>query len=205
MAMRHLLLSLCAALLVVSAPSPAFAHCDTMDGPVVAAGQKALTSGDLELALIWIKPEAESELRAAFEQAVQVRKESAEARALADQYFLETLVRLHRAGEGMGFTGIRPAGTVVNPAIPLADTSITSGNTRPVEKLLTDATRKGLQQRFERVRATRNYKPTDVAAGREHVDAYVVFMHYAENVYEAAAGPAGHGHPPDAAAGHAEH
>ena len=191
--MRHhaLLLVLSLAAIV---PSDARAHCDTYDGPVVKAGLEALDSGNLDLALMWIKPEAEPELRAAFKQAVTVRELGIEARALADRYFLETLVRLHRAGEGEPYTGIKPKGTDLGPVIPAADAALKSGSSRALTKLLTESVTAGLRHRFERVLATRKFKPHDVAGGREHVEAYVVFMHYVERVYaEATATAPAHG------------
>jgi len=191
--MRSLLLALTFAL-VSASPGQALAHCDTMDGPVVQAGQKALATGDIDLVLIWIKPAAEAELRAAFKQAAAVRKLSGDARELADRYFLETLVRLHRAGEGEPYTGIQPRGTDLGPAIPAADAAIASGSVKALNKLITDTASTGLKHRFERVIATRTYKPHDIAAGREYVESYVMFLHYAENLYgSAAATAAGHG------------
>lgn len=165
--------------------APAVAHCDTYDGPVVQAGQKALAAGNLDFALIWVKPAAESELRAVFKQAVEVRKLGAKARELADQFFLETLVRLHRAGEGEPYTGIKPKGTEVGPAIKAADAAITSRSPRAVSTLLTDATNAGLHRRLELVLARREYKPTDIKRGRDYVEAYVAFTHYVERIYEA--------------------
>ncbi|HEY5951999.1 MAG TPA: DUF6448 family protein [Kofleriaceae bacterium] len=185
--MRYLPLLLCSFLLLGSSPTPAYAHCDTYDGPVVKAGQQALATGDLDFALIWIKPEAENELRAAFKQAQAVRTLSGDARELADRFFLETLVRLHRAGEGIGFTGIKPKGTDLGVAIPAADAALATGSLRALTKLMTDATNSGLQKRFDRVRAARKFKPHDVAHGREYVEAYVTFTHYVEGLYERAA------------------
>ncbi|HSD87842.1 MAG TPA: DUF6448 family protein [Kofleriaceae bacterium] len=191
--MRSLLLALTFAL-VAASPRRASAHCDTMDGPVVQAGQKALDTGDLDFVLVWVKPAAETELRAAFKQATSVRKLSGEARELADRYFLETLVRLHRAGEGEPYTGIQPAGTDVGPAISAADTAIKTGSVKALNKLITDTATAGLKHRFDRVLATRKYKPHDIAAGREYVDAYVMYLHYAEGLYDTAATTgAGHG------------
>jgi hypothetical protein len=43
---RIILSSLVFAILGVLAPRPALAHCDTMDGPVVKAAQKALADGN---------------------------------------------------------------------------------------------------------------------------------------------------------------
>lgn len=191
--MRSLLLALTFAL-VWASPGRASAHCDTMDGPVVQAGLKALDTGDIDLVMIWIKQPAEAELRAAFKQATTVRKLSGEARELADRYFLETLVRLHRAGEGEPYTGIKPAGTDNGPAIPAADAAIASGSVKALNKLITDTAMAGLKHRFDRVIATRKYKAHDVTAGREYVDAYVTFLHYTEGLYDtAAAAGAGHG------------
>jgi hypothetical protein len=184
--MRQLLVILCSFVLLGSLTTRASAHCDTYDGPVVKAGQQALETDNLDLALIWIKPEAETELRAAFKQAQAVRSLGKDARELADRFFLETLVRLHRAGEGIGFTGIKPKGTDVGVAIPAADAALASGSMRTLSKLITDAAQAGLQKRIDRVRATRKFKPHDVARGREYVEAYVMFTHYVEGVYERA-------------------
>jgi hypothetical protein len=164
-----------------------------MDGPVVKAGQKALETGEVDYALVWVKPEAEAELRAAFKKALEVHKLGGSARELADTYFFETLVRLHRAGEGAPYTGLKPKGTDLGPAIPAADAAIQSGSTSAVVKLLTDATMAGLKQRFDQVSAARQYGVHDVAAGRRYVEAYVLYVHYVERLYEAATTPV-HGH-----------
>ncbi|HEU0029187.1 MAG TPA: DUF6448 family protein [Kofleriaceae bacterium] len=169
-----------------------------MDGPVVKAGQKALETNDLDAALIWIKPEAEAELRAVFKQAVSVRKLGSDARALADRMFLETLVRLHRAGEGEPYTGLKPAGTDLGAAIPAADRAIQSGSPREVSQLLVATVQRGVDQKFRRVMATRKFKPHDVAAGREYVESYVTFLHFVERVFDDATATA-HGHEAEAA------
>ncbi len=181
---RNVLVAL--GLLALWAP-PVWAHCDTMDGPVVKAGQQALDTGDLDYALIWIAPAAEAELRAAFKQALSVRKLGADARDLADRYFLETLVRLHRAGEGEPYTGIKPKGTDVGPAIPAADAAIATRSAKALEQLVGATMRDGLEQRLRRVLANRSHTLHDVAAGREYVAAYVRFMHYVERLYDDAA------------------
>lgn len=173
----------------IGTPARAFAHCDTLDGPVVKAGQKALDTGELDYALVWVKPEAEPELRAAFRKALEVRKLGGSARELADTYFFETLVRLHRAGEGAPYTGLQPSGTDVGPAIPAADAAIETGSMRALTKLIDDAMTNGLRQQFDHVIATRKYAIHDVAAGRRYVEAYVLFVHYVERQYEAATTP----------------
>jgi hypothetical protein len=175
------------------APARAFAHCDGLDGPVVKAAQKALETRNPALVLVWVQEKDEPEIRAAFKQTLAVRALSAEARELADRYFFETLVRVHRAGEGASFTGLKPAGRDLGPAIPAGDKAIDDGSIEPVVKLLNDAARDGLHTHFEEVAAVKAFKPEDVVAGRAYVKAYVEFIHYVERLYEAAVTSA-HGH-----------
>jgi uncharacterized protein DUF6448 len=173
-------------------PATAEAHCDTMDGPVVKAGMKALESGALAPALTWIDEAGEAELRAAFADARDVRRGSPKARALADRWFIETLVRLHRAGEGEPYTGIKPAGTPISPAVAAADSAVESGALEPLLALLTTAMKRGVEERFERARAGRVYAPADVAAGRAYVSAYVQLVQHVEALHDAATGAGGH-------------
>lgn len=182
-------------------PRLVLAHCDGMDGPVVKAAQKALASGDANLVLIWVQKADEQGVRQAFERTLAVRRLGAQAQGLADMYFFETLVRIHRAGEGAPYTGLKPAGRDLGPAIPLADQVLTSGKVDSLVTLLTDETRKGLTERFDHALKAMNYSPADVEGGRRYVQAYVTFIHYVERAYEAASQPvAGHHaadqHPP---------
>lgn len=171
----------------------AFAHCDGLDGPVVKAAEHALQTGNVNLVLIWVGPKDEPEIRAAFQQALLVRKQGPEAQALADRSFFETLVRVHRAGEGASYTGLKPAGRDLGAAIPAADRALETGAAGPVQDLLADAVRRGLREHFEAVRALKAYDPNDVAAGRRYVQAYVEYIHYVERLYEAAStAPEGH-------------
>ena len=112
--------------------TPAQAHCDTMDGPVVKAAQKALQTKNVNLVLIWVQPKDEAAIKEAFRQTLAVRKLNREARDLADRYFFETLVRLHRAGEGEAFTGIEPAGTDPGRVITSADKALRNGAVEPL-------------------------------------------------------------------------
>lgn len=180
------------AALALLTPTPSRAHCDTLDGPVVAAARKALDSGQLAPVLAWVQPRDEKEIRGAFEQARAVRKAGSEARSLADTWFFETLVRVHRAGEGAPYTGLKPAGQALSPALAAADAAIAKGNAAEVEKLLVEAVRHGLHQSFARLKAQ---KPpgADVEAGRAWVAAYVPFVHWAEAVEAAAAAGGAHG------------
>jgi hypothetical protein len=171
--------------------SPAFAHCDTLDGPVVGAGRKALDSGNVNLVLVWVQKRDESEIRSAFQKAVAVRKAGGQARELADQYFFETLVRVHRAGEGADYTGLKPAGRI-EPPVAAADKAIETGKLQPLAKAIFERTEKGLHGHFEQVMATKKFEPNDVEAGRAYSSAYVEFVHYAERLYGAAETLASH-------------
>lgn len=168
----------------------AVAHCDGLDGPVVAAARDALQSGNVNLVLIWVQPRDEPEIRSAFQQTLSVRKQSPEAQALADRSFFETLVRVHRAGEGAAYTGLKPAGRDLGPAIPAADKALETGAIGPLAELTVHAVQHGLQEQFEAVRALRNYDKNDVAAGRRYVQAYVQYVHYVERLHQAAMGAA---------------
>ena len=119
-------------------PARALAHCDGLDGPVVKAAQRALETGNPALVLIWVQDKDEREILTAFEQTLAVRELSPQARELADRFFFETLVRVHRAGEGAPFTGLKPAGRDLGPAIPAADEAVRTGSIEPVRQLLMD-------------------------------------------------------------------
>lgn len=168
----------------------AFAHCDGLDGPVVKAAQKALATNNVNLVLIWVQKEKEPELKAVFQQTMAVRKLSPEGRALADRHLFETLVRLHREGEGAPYTGLKPAGRDLGPAIPAADHAIESGETAELEALLIKNVRMGLHDAFARVQAKKHYDVSDVEAGREYVKAYVEYVHFVERLHEATTAPA---------------
>lgn len=181
---------LCAAALI---HAPAFAHCDGLDGPVVAAARKALSSGDPNPVLIWVQPKDEGELRHAFAEAVAVRKLSPQARAMADTYFFETLVRLHRAGEGASYTGLKPAGRDLGPAIPLADKAVASGSDKEVAAFAAKEAEQGVHAKFADLERKRNFRPEDFAAGRDYVASYVGFVHYVEGLHQAStSGASGH-------------
>ena len=171
----------------------ALGHCDGMDGPVVTLARKALEAGNVNLVLPWVRKEDEPEIRHAFEHALAVRQLGPKARALADHHFFETLVRVHRAGEGAGYTGLKPAGRDLGPAIPAADRALTEDSVEAVITLLSEAVRQGTRKHFQAAVARKNFDPDDVAAGRAYVEAYVPYIHYVERLWQAATGAA-HGH-----------
>jgi hypothetical protein len=179
--------------LTLIAPTRVLAHCDGLDGPVVKAAQRALDTRNPAFALIWVEAKDEPEIRTAFERTLAVRALSPQAKELADRFFFETLVRVHRAGEGAPFTGLKPAGRDLGPAIPAADKAIEEGSVESVVKLLTAVMQERLREHFNEVIEAKDFQEGDVAAGRVYVKAYVEFIHYVERLYEAST-TATHGH-----------
>ena len=169
-------------------PATVFGHCDGIDGPVVKAAQQALAKGDVNPILIWVRANDEAEIRRVFAKTLAVRKLNPEARELADLYFFETLVRIHRAGEGAPYTGLKPAGRDLGPAIPAADKAIETGAVEPLVKLITSEYANGIRERFQKVTAAKKFDGEDVKAGREYVKVYVEFVHYVEGLHESVQG-----------------
>ena len=101
----------------------AFAHCDTLDGPVVQSAKIALERKNVTSVLKWVKKEHEQEIQDVFKKTLTVSEKGVEAKELADHYFFETLVRIHRAGEGAPYVGLKP-GSAVDPAVALADKAL---------------------------------------------------------------------------------
>lgn len=165
-------------------PQSAAAHCDSMDGPVVLAVQEALEIEDVNKVLIWVNEAQEQEVRASFQQTLEVRNENAKVRELADRYFFETVVRLHRESEGAPYTGLKPAGTDFGPAIPAADNALASRSLAEVRDLIVEKFEAELHAYFEKVMNAKDFNPDNIEAGREFVHKYVEFMHYVEPVYE---------------------
>ncbi len=176
-----------AVVVLLMIPAVSLAHCDGMDGPVVQAGRADLERGTALPALAWVQAKDEPEIREALARALAVRKLGAEARELADNYFFETLVRVHRAGEGAPYTGLKPAGRDMGPIIPLADKAVAGGPLEPLLTVVAGQIQSGIRQRFAELRRTRDFDPANVQAGRAYVKNYVEFLHYVERVYEASA------------------
>lgn len=192
---KFLKASALAAGLLLSVQGAAEAHCDSLDGPVARAAQAALETGNANLALPYAPASAEDEIRARFAEAIKVRALGPEARALADRAFIETTVRLHRAGEGAPYTGLKPTGTDFGPAIPLAEKAVETGNMDEIRALLGSEMEHGLEARFAHVLHAANapdapQTPAQVAAARERVSAELGFVTYVEGLRQAFEGAA---------------
>ncbi|MDH5298497.1 MAG: DUF6448 family protein [Desulfobulbaceae bacterium] len=183
------------AVMVVGAlvPVVAAAHCDTVDGPVVRDGRVALAKGEVTPALKWVRAEDEAAVRDIFGKAAAARAGGGVGAEVAEWYFLENLVRIHRAGEGAPYTGLRPAGAV-EPALVMADKALTNGSVEGLVDGLSRAMIEGVRARFDHVRAARSHAEESVVKGRDYVAAYVDFIHHVERLHQDVEGEGGH-HP----------
>ena len=200
MRFRTMLASLALLAALLGKPSLALAHCDTLDGPVVKDARAALEARDVTPILKWVAAEKEPEVREAFQHALAVRALGPEARALADRFLFETLVRIHREGEGAPYTGLKPAGTEVDPAIAASDRALETGAIDPLVTMITGRAEQGLRERFARAAEAKAHAGESVEKGRAYVAAYVAFVHYAERLLQSAATDAGHAGHDEAAA-----
>lgn len=190
-----LILTAAVAAALALAPRAALAHCDTLDGPVVKDARAALEVKDVTPVLKWVRPADEAEIREAFRQALAVRGLGGEARALADRFFFETLVRVHRAGEGAPYTGLAPAGAAVDPGIAATDVALETGSADALAKLLAAEVDEGIRRRHAQAAEARKHAGESVEKGRAYVAAYVELTHYAERLLQAATTAATHAEP----------
>lgn len=168
-------------------------HCDTLDGPVVKAARKALETGNVNHILPWVHEGAEAELREAFRRATVARRSGGEAAELADLWFFETAVRLHRQGEGAPYNGLKPAGLDWGPVVPRAERAVETGDASDAIGFVVGEVRDELQRRFERAVATKGFGVDDVPAAREHVQAVLGFVLFSHHLWKYARSGGGHG------------
>ncbi|GAM10858.1 hypothetical protein OR1_03158 [Geobacter sp. OR-1] len=175
--------------LILSTTRDAAAHCDTLDGPVIQDARKAIEAKDITPILKWVKTKDEKAVKAAFNKVLTSKSKNQEE---TEHTFFATLVKIHRAGEGASFAGLKPAGAV-EPAVAEADKALASGSSDALVKLITDDVAAGIKKRFEHAVASYQHKDESVALGREFVEAYVAYTHYVERLHQDATGKESHG------------
>jgi hypothetical protein len=169
---------------------PAEAHCDTLSGPVIQAARRAFEKEDLRPVLKWIRSDDEQEIRKDFARACKVRSLGPEARELAEKSFFETLVRIHRAGEGAPFEGLKPDSSVP-PVVGKADSALESGDVSELANRISSHVKKTVEERFQKAWEKKPGAEDSAEKGREFVEAYISFVHYVEGIHEMTMG--GHG------------
>lgn len=164
---------------ITTLPYTANAHCDTEDGPVVNDARKAIEQNDVTPVLKWIAVEDEEEIRTVFAMTMSVRTQSDEAKEVADRYFYETVVRVHRASENAPYTGLKPAGAV-EPHIAAADAAIESGSVDRLATHVAEEAQRSVREKFDMLMEARKHKDASVEQGRAYVRAYVEYVHHVE-------------------------
>jgi hypothetical protein len=160
--------------------SASFAHCDSLDGPVIEDARTALNEQSLKPVLKWIDPTDEKDLKTAFNDTLEVRGESPRARKLADKYFFETLVRLHRITEGAPYTGLKPAGSA-SVAAKAADKALSDGKVEALAQKLGENVTNFVETQY---RATiQDADAESVPDGRKFVANYVRYVHAIEEIH----------------------
>jgi hypothetical protein len=168
------------------------AHCDSTRGPVIPEAQAALAAGDVTPVLKWVQPSDEAEIKAAFAKTIAVRGQGPEAQELADRYLLETLIRLHRAGEGAPYAGITDA--PVKRIVALADQALADGSADGMIERMSGHMATAIREKFDAAMEAKNHRDDSVEAGRAYVEAYVAYVHYVEGIHAAIMSAGGHGH-----------
>jgi len=170
--------------LLILSTNVAFAHCDTMDGPLIKDARLAIAQNNVNYVLKWVSSENETEIKDAFKLMMKVRETSHEGKELAEKNFFETLVRIHRTGEGVPYTGVKPSGTLIDEKIMAADKSIELGKLSPLKDIISKEKLAELTIRFNKVMSLKNFDVNNVEAGRKYIEAYVLFFKFAEGEKE---------------------
>lgn len=169
-------------------------HCDSLDGPVVTAARRALDAGNVDVVLPFVPEQGEAAVKDVFQRTLRVRALDDEAREVADRLFFETVVRVHRAGEGAPYTGLKPAGLSFGPVIPLAETAVETGTAEPVSDFLSEELNRQLRHRLDEVNLLAAGKGRSVRDARRYVEAMLGFEVYCHRLFQAMQAPVHHGH-----------
>jgi hypothetical protein len=159
-------------------------HCDTMDGPVVTAAELALEMENVNYVLPFVKKKYEKELKDAFDRTIIVRELSGDAAEVADYWFFETAVRLHKLGEGKPFTGIKHSGLDWGFVVPKAEEAIQTGDITELEDFLMDFVQESIEKRFQDAISLKEYDLNDVEAARNYVNAMLEFIMFSHHLYK---------------------
>ncbi|MBN1650334.1 MAG: hypothetical protein JW857_03330 [Bacteroidales bacterium] len=172
-----------------------FAHCDSYDGPVIKDAVKALETNNVNIILKWVEQEDEGEITNLFNKTYKLRNGDKEIYQIVEKYFFETLVRIHRAGEGAPYTGLKPAGNT-SQIVKMADHAIETGDIDDLTSKFTAHIEKVVKEKYNKLMELSKVQSESLEKGRAYVAAYVDYTHTLEAIHA----PLEH-----AAAAHAEH
>ena len=161
-------------------------HCDAIDGPIVQAARRALDADDVELILPFVYEEGGAEVGEAFAKTVEARKAGGVSAEVADRWFFETAVRVHRAGEVAPYTGLKPAGLDQGRVIPVAERAIETGSPDELVSMLTDIVAHEAKERFDRVMALQPHARENLRHAREYTSEMLGLQVWANSLAVAA-------------------
>lgn len=165
-------------------------HCDSLSGPVVRMARQALDTGNVRFILPYVPAKSEGEVIAAFNKVLPLHNLPNGAHEIADVFFFETVVRLHRAGEGAPYTGLKPAGEYEGPVIPIAEKAIEAGCVEDLKEVLMNIIGSEVERRFEHMQYLKQYVEESVEDAREYVESMLGLQVWSHQIYLAAtAGP----------------
>ena len=168
-----------------------FAHCDSFDGPVIKEAKEALATNNVNLVLKWVGETDESEITTLFKKTYELKNGDKEIYTIVEKHFFETLVRLHRKSEGVGFTGLKPVGSA-SPIVKMADKSIEIQNVDELSSKFKAHIDKEVRNKYEMVQKLSMVKNESLENGRAYVKAYVDYTHMLENIHEIIENTGGH-------------
>lgn len=171
------------ALILLMLPQQVSAHCDSYDGPVIKDALTALENQNIAPVLKWVEPQFEEEISSLFQKTLKYKKEDKEVYELLEKHFLETLVRIHREGEGAPYNGLKPAGST-KPIIGMTDAALEDEEIEPLISALNGHISKVVKEKYSKVAQLKKYKDTSPKAGREYVAAYVDYTHTVEALHD---------------------
>jgi hypothetical protein len=145
--------------------------------------KKALETGNVKFILPYVPKESEGEVIAAFNKVLPLHQQPNGAHDIADTFFFETVVRLHRAGEGAPYTGLKPAGLDEGPVIPIAEQAIETGSVEKLKKTLMDFIATEVEKRFEHMQHLKQHAEESVEDAREYVESMLGLQVWAHKVY----------------------
>lgn len=181
------------AVMIVFSAQPAYAHCDSYDGPVIKDAMKALETNNVKLIKKWISEDQEKEIVSLFNKTYSLKKGDKEIYTIVEKHFLETLVRLHRETEGAPYTGLKPAGTTKD-IVKLTDQSIEDKDFDAFYAKLNNHIISILKEKYKKLMALEKVKNNSVEEGRAYVAAYVDYTHSVDALHDIFLGGGGHNH-----------
>lgn len=161
-------------------------HCDSWSGPVVRAAKHAIQAGRVDLVLPYVPAAGEAEVTKAFEETMALRAQSPEVAAFADRWFFENVVRIHRAGEGAPYTGLKPGDLSEGPVIPVAERALETGSPDELIGLIHDTVAEQVKHRLEHALQLKTHADAGVPEAREYVEAMLGLQVWSHKLYLAA-------------------